>query len=159
MKHLEGKEKMMAYYMGKNLIITTIALIIVTLAIVIFEDHLVRFQPIIKIGYPLVFLYYYIMAIVAPIVEARTFSYDINLQRLSFTRGVYRKTTVIIPMHRMQHLTTITSLIAKKFDVGRLEIVTTNGTHIIQYITCEEAQILSEKLSENIFKKQVSDHE
>ena len=157
----QNKLKMISYHIIQKIVMTTVGCLITAILIFIFKTNLIEVQQLIEIAFPCLFGYLYLKAIISPIIEAKTFTFDITKQRLTFKKGVYKKNTVMIPIHRIQHVTNIQTPLSNTFDVGNIVIVTTNGTHQLKFITKQEANDLIEEISHYVFIKQeqVSDHE
>lgn len=154
-EQIKSRKRMVIYNLITQFMQTTIALIVVTILLLIFKEKLQNYKNIIRIAYVLLFGYAYLEGLISPFLNAMTWRYAINEHQLQFTYGAYKKTTVAIPLNRIQHLTMIENPIANRFDVGRVQVVTTNGNHELKNISVAEGQELINQISGMLFKKEV----
>ncbi|MGL4337189.1 MAG: PH domain-containing protein [Turicibacter sp.] len=154
-EQIKSRKNIVIYNLITQFIGTTMALVIVTILLLIFKEKLQNYKNIIQIGYVLLFGYAYIEGLISPFLNAMTWKYAINEHQLQFTSGVYKKRTVVIPLNRIQHLTMIENPIANYFDVGRIQVVTTNGDHELKNISVAQGKELINQISNLLFQKEV----
>lgn len=99
---------------------------------------------------------YYIT--IRPVVLAKTFFVDINEDRIEYSKGVIFKSSVIIPIKRVQYIEKSSNVLGNKFDLLGIKIYTSSSSHQIGCLSPDENSSLSESIARFIKEKSDDNH-
>lgn len=88
--------------------------------------------------------------ILSPTIRYNRYRYRINEESVECIRGVLFLNHDIIPIRRMQQVNITQGPINKLFNLSDIEVITAGSSLKIDYLTTEDANIIAEKLKNDI---------
>lgn len=109
--------------------------------------------PYVYILEGLIFLYRLLAIVVYPIIEYRQWKYLITDDKVEIRHGLFFITTSVIPVVRIQHITSSSGPINRKLGLVKLTIFTASGSFDIEGLTNETADTISNNLKTKLYKR------
>lgn len=100
-----------------------------------------------------VFSYLLITFIVYPIIEYRQWSYVLTNDRVEIQHGIFFKTTTVVPVIRMQHVTISQGPLNRIFKLSTVNIFTASGSFVIEGLSSDTARTITEILKSRLYTR------
>ncbi|AOR22258.1 PH domain-containing protein [Clostridium taeniosporum] len=90
---------------------------------------------------------------VNPIIEYKTWVYELTNDKIDFTKGIFIKKRTIVPIIKIEHIKINKGPINSKLGLANIEIFTAGGAHEIPNIEVKVAEDICEYLNNKIKEK------
>ncbi|NFN17464.1 hypothetical protein FDB52_00650 [Clostridium botulinum] len=119
-----------------------------------FEIHwVIRNEKYILLAVGIIGLLSIIDVIVNPIIEYKTWVYELTSDKIDFTQGIFTKKRTIVPIIKIEHIKINRGPINSKLGLANIEIFTAGGSHEIPNIEVKVAEEIGEYLNNKIKEK------
>ncbi|KAI3346197.1 hypothetical protein FDB55_16520 [Clostridium botulinum] len=119
-----------------------------------FEIHWVmRNEKYILLAVGIIGLLSIIDVIVNPIIEYKTWVYELTSDKIDFTQGIFTKKRTIVPIIKIEHIKINRGPINSRLGLANIEIFTAGGSHEIPNIEVKVAEEIGEYLNNKIKEK------
>ena len=130
----------------------TSIIIIVTLVLVayMFNDYWSEHERAGSIILIFTSIYRIYKTFIKPFIEIKIFKYSVDDKKVEYTNGVIIKSLTTIPIKRIQQITTETNPLLNKFELVKVNIVTTTGSHNLRRVSIDEGNQIVQTITERI---------
>ncbi|NFG22328.1 hypothetical protein FDB23_11475 [Clostridium botulinum] len=119
-----------------------------------FEIHwVIRNEKYILLAVGIIGLLSIIDVIVNPIIEYKTWVYELTSDKIDFTQGIFTKKRTIVPIIKIEHIKINRGPINSRLGLANIEIFTAGGSHEIPNIEVKVAEEIGEYLNNKIKEK------
>ncbi|WP_061313148.1 PH domain-containing protein [Clostridium botulinum] len=119
-----------------------------------FEIHwVIRNEKYILLAVGIIGLLSIIDVIVNPIIEYKTWVYELTSDKIDFTQGIFTKKRTIVPIIKIEHIKINRGPINLRLGLANIEIFTAGGSHEIPNIEVKVAEEIGEYLNNKIKEK------
>ncbi|NFT93340.1 hypothetical protein FDF86_13265 [Clostridium botulinum] len=119
-----------------------------------FEIHwVIRNEKYILLAVGIIELLSIIDVILNPIIEYKTWVYELTSDKIDFTQGIFTKKRTIVPIIKIEHIKINRGPINSRLGLANIEIFTAGGSHEIPNIEVKVAEEIGEYLNNKIKEK------
>ncbi|EES47966.1 PH domain-containing protein [Clostridium botulinum] len=119
-----------------------------------FEIHwVIRNEKYILLAVGIIGLLSIIDVILNPIIEYKTWVYELTSDKIDFTQGIFTKKRTIVPIIKIEHIKINRGPINSRLGLANIEIFTAGGSHEIPNIEVKVAEEIGEYLNNKIKEK------
>ncbi len=132
------RRKVLIYMTLQNLFFSIIAAIFIAIAWYLWKDS--EYIDIIRIGIIVIGLFMVYSVFIGPALFIYMWRYEIDENSVTYQKGrlIIRRT--VIPMGKIQHITTVTNPVLDKFGLVEVKIQTLTENHAFNYIDIKESE-------------------
>ncbi|RDY23181.1 hypothetical protein CHF27_009535 [Romboutsia maritimum] len=153
MTNKEIKKYIVAYNILESLICSILIVGVLTILIIVFKNKLENFKTIIKYIYYLIIFFSLYSTFIDPFIDIKTYSYKITDSKIEYTKGILITKKTIIPISRIQHVTSTSNPLLKKFHLVKVGINTATQIHELRNISIEEGEYILEQITNILYSK------
>lgn len=117
------------------------------------QEEIKEFVYIFYIGAGLMLTYLLGALIIYPEIEYRQWRYLITEDKVEIRHGIFFVTTTVIPIVRVQHITTSRGPIYRKLGLSKVTIFLASGKFDIEGLSEATANTISENLKSKVFER------
>ncbi|MDR5586442.1 MULTISPECIES: PH domain-containing protein [Clostridium] len=114
---------------------------------------IVKNSKYILLGISIIGLLCIIDTIINPIIEYKTWIYELTSDKIDFTQGIFTKKRTIVPIIKIEHIKINRGPINSRLGLANIEIFTAGGSHEIPNIEVKVAEEIGEYLNNKIKEK------
>ncbi|WP_315082182.1 PH domain-containing protein [uncultured Clostridium sp.] len=139
--------------------IGTVLFLIISLTVFYIMKFKFEIQWVVKnakyilFGIEIIGLLCIIDVIINPIIEYKTWVYELTSDKIDFTKGILTKKRTIVPIIKIEHIKINRGPINSKLGLANIEIFTAGGSHEIPNIEVKVAEEIGEYLNNKIKEK------
>lgn len=90
---------------------------------------------------------------VSPIIDYKSWTYEVTNDKIDFTRGIFVKKRTIVPIIKIEHIKINRGPVNSRLGLANIEIFTAGGSHEIPNIEVKVAEEIGEYLNNKIKEK------
>lgn len=131
-----------------------ITLFITTIIVILFNSKLKDYMNYIKIGYIIMILVGLFNTFIKPFIEIKVWNYHIDDKKIEYSKGVFTIKKTVIPISRVQQISTATNPLLNKMGLVKVNIITTTTSHNLRNISIEQGDDIINKISDILDKRE-----
>ncbi len=133
------KKNIIKYSILKNVFTAFITLLLLGIAWALWGDNLNLSQNAVIIGIAIIAIITIYSCFITPFIHVKIWSYKIDKQAVTYTNGLFSVKKTVIPMGKIQNISTVTNPVLRKFGLIEVSIQTFTDSHSLNRIAIEES--------------------
>lgn len=148
------KQNTIKYNMISSIYKFLVTLFITTIIVILFNSKLKDYMNYIKIGYIIMILVGLFNTFIKPFIEIKVWNYHIDDKKIEYSKGVFTIKKTVIPISRVQQISTATNPLLNKMGLVKVNIITTTTSHNLRNISIEQGDDIINKISDILDKRE-----
>ncbi len=141
------RKNIIAYTLMRNVFIMVLAFLLLAIAWHYGGDKLAISENIIINIFTFIFIFSLFICFIPPFIHVKTWRCEVSEVALIYTKGFFIIRKAVIPMSKIQNITTTTNPLLKKFNLVELSVQTLTKTHRLYRISINEGNEIILKIN------------